>query len=200
LLLLWIFIAGIMKDMDQSATTQAYVSGMKEGMAFYGNELNWFQPYFSIAYAIFIVPSHMLQIKLPPSLWLLFAEIAWGVLTFVDSTHKAKTAATIYILHILLGALGATSWPEFTALIMTWYTPTELAFRLAIFNESLTRLATSCTQLPSQSHPSWRIRVADHNARRHQCARRLERLALADLRWFRRGTHCGVWHPDRLVE
>lgn len=63
-LLLWMFIAGIMKEMDQSATTQAYVSGMKEDLELYGNELNWFQPYFSIAYAIFIVPSQMLQTKL----------------------------------------------------------------------------------------------------------------------------------------
>ena len=82
-LLLWMFIAGIMKEMDQSATTQAYVSGMKEDLALYGNELNWFQTYFSIAYAIFIVPSQMLQTKLRPSLWLPFAEIAWGVLTLL---------------------------------------------------------------------------------------------------------------------
>lgn len=83
ILLLWMFIAGIMKEMDQSATTQAYVSGMKEDLALYGNELNWFQTYFSIAYAIFIVPSQMLQTKLRPSLWLPFAEIAWGVLTLL---------------------------------------------------------------------------------------------------------------------
>lgn len=74
-LLLWMFIAGIMKEMDQSATTQAYVSGMKEDLNLYGNELNWFQTYFSIAYAIFIVPSQMLQTKLRPSLWLPFAEL-----------------------------------------------------------------------------------------------------------------------------
>lgn len=82
-LLLWMFVAGIMKEMDQSATTQAYVSGMKEDLALYGNELNWFQTYFSIAYAIFIVPSQMLQTKLRPSLWLPFAEIAWGILTLL---------------------------------------------------------------------------------------------------------------------
>lgn len=53
-----------------------------------------------------------------------------------NSTYKAKTATTIYILRFFLGALSATSWPGITALIMTWYTPTELAFRLAIFNVS----------------------------------------------------------------
>ncbi|KAK8050831.1 Major facilitator superfamily transporter [Apiospora rasikravindrae] len=39
-LLLWMFIAGIMKEMDQSATTQAYVSGMREDLGLLGNELN----------------------------------------------------------------------------------------------------------------------------------------------------------------
>lgn len=134
LLLLWMFIAGIMKEMDQSATTQAYVSGMKEDLQLYGNELNWFQTYFSIAYAIFIVPSQMLQTKLRPSLWLPFAEITWGLLTLF--TYKAKSASTIYVLRFFLGALSATSWPGITALIMTWYTPRELALRLAIFNVS----------------------------------------------------------------
>lgn len=52
------------------------------------------------------------------------------------STYKAKTATTIYILRFFLGALSATSWPGITSLIMTWYTPKELAFRLAIFNVS----------------------------------------------------------------
>jgi ACS family pantothenate transporter-like MFS transporter len=54
----------------------------------------------------------------------------------VNSTYKAKSASTIYILRFFLGALSATSWPGITALIMTWYTPSELAVRLAIFNVS----------------------------------------------------------------
>ncbi|KAK7998475.1 WD domain-containing protein [Apiospora arundinis] len=133
-LLLWMFIAGIMKEMDQSATTQAYVSGMREDLGLLGNELNWFQTYFSIAYAIFIVPSQMLQTKLRPSLWLPFAEITWGLLTMF--TYKAKTAETVYILRFFLGMMSATSWPGITSLILTWYTPGELALRLAIFNVS----------------------------------------------------------------
>ena len=51
LLLTWAFIAGLLKDMDQSGTTQAYVSGMKESLSLYGNELVEFTTYFSIGYA-----------------------------------------------------------------------------------------------------------------------------------------------------
>ncbi|KAK8118185.1 uncharacterized protein PG998_006466 [Apiospora kogelbergensis] len=133
-LLLWMFVAGIMKEMDQNATTQAYVSGMREDLGLWDNELNWFQTYFSIAYALFIVPSQMLQTKLRPSLWLPFAEITWGLLTMF--TYKAKTAETVYVLRFFLGMMSATSWPGITSLILTWYTPGELALRLAIFNVS----------------------------------------------------------------
>lgn len=63
LLLTWTFLAGILKEMDQDATTQAYVTGMREDLSLFGNELVWFQTYFSIAYAIFIVPAQLVQTK-----------------------------------------------------------------------------------------------------------------------------------------
>ena len=63
LLLVWTFVAGILKEMDQDATTQAYVTGMREDLSLFGNELIWFQTYFSIAYAIFIVPAQLIQTK-----------------------------------------------------------------------------------------------------------------------------------------
>ncbi|BAE58784.1 unnamed protein product [Aspergillus oryzae RIB40] len=67
LLLTWAFVSGLTKDMDQSATTQAYVSGMKESLSLYGNELVEFTTFFSIGYAIAIVPSQLTQTKIRPS-------------------------------------------------------------------------------------------------------------------------------------
>ena len=63
LLLTWTFIAGIMKEMDQSATTQAYVSGMREALGLYGNELVMFNTFFSIGYAIGLVPGQLAQTR-----------------------------------------------------------------------------------------------------------------------------------------
>lgn len=92
LLLVWAFIAGLLKDMDQSGTTQAYVSGMKEALSLYGNELVEFTTYFSIGYAIFIVPSQMIQTRIRPSLFLPICEIIWGAVTL--ATYKAPNAKT----------------------------------------------------------------------------------------------------------
>lgn len=98
LLLTWTFIAGILKEMDQSATAQAYVSGMKESLHLYGNELVNFNTFFSVGYAIGLIPGQLIQtkvsgfgisttwpdtnldLKVRPSIFLPFCEISWGIL------------------------------------------------------------------------------------------------------------------------
>ncbi|KAI2463155.1 major facilitator superfamily domain-containing protein [Annulohypoxylon bovei var. microspora] len=134
LLLTWAFIAGLLKDMDQSATTQAYVSGMKESLSLYGNELVEFTTFFSIGYALFIVPAQMIQTKVRPSIFLPICEIIWGALTL--ATYKAPNARAVYGLRFFLGVFESTSWPGIVSMIFNWYTPRELGKRLAIFGTS----------------------------------------------------------------
>ncbi|KAF2629368.1 MFS general substrate transporter [Macroventuria anomochaeta] len=134
LLLVYVFIAGILKEMDQDATTQAYVSGMKEDPPFNSNEIVWFQTYFSIPYAVCIVLAQIIQTKVRPSLFLPACEICWGIMMLF--TYLARSATTIYILHFFLGMFSARSWPGIVALLYNWYTLTELVLRLAIFNMS----------------------------------------------------------------
>ncbi|KAB8263295.1 major facilitator superfamily domain-containing protein [Aspergillus pseudonomiae] len=134
LLLTWAFVSGLTKDMDQSATTQAYVSGMKESLSLYGNELVEFTTFFSIGYAIAIVPSQLTQTKIRPSVWLPTCEIIWGALNL--ATFAAKNARTVYALRFFLGVFESTSWPGLASLLFNWYTPQELGTRLAIFGVS----------------------------------------------------------------
>ncbi|KAH7175387.1 major facilitator superfamily domain-containing protein [Dactylonectria macrodidyma] len=134
LLLSWAFVAGLFKDMDQSATTAAYVSGMKEDLELFGNELVEFTTWFSVGYALFIVPSQLIQTRVRPSIFLPICEIVWGLFTLV--TYKATNAKTIYALRFFLGVFESTSWPGIVSLILNWYTPKELGKRLAIFGVS----------------------------------------------------------------
>lgn len=136
LLLVWAFIAGLFKvfpitkwdclcgadtlqDMDQSATTAAYVSGMKEDLSLFGNELVEFTTYFSIGYALFIVPSQLIQTRVRPSLFLPICEIVWGLFTLF--TYRAPNAKTIFALRFFLGVFESTSWPGIVNLIFNWY-------------------------------------------------------------------------------
>ncbi|KAI2627635.1 major facilitator superfamily domain-containing protein [Hypoxylon sp. NC1633] len=134
LLLTWAFIAGLTKDMYQSSTTQAYVSGMKESLSLYGNELVEFTMCFSIGYALFIVPAQIIQTRVRPSIFLPICEIIWGALTL--ATYKSTNANTVFALRFFLGVFESTSWPGLVSLIFNWYTPKELAKRLAIFGVS----------------------------------------------------------------
>ncbi|UZP43551.1 hypothetical protein NXS19_011363 [Fusarium pseudograminearum] len=134
LLLTWTFIAGIMKEMDQSATTQAYVSGMREALGLYGNELVMFNTFFSIGYAVGLVPGQLAQTRVRPSIFLPTCEIIWGL--FVLVTCQAKSATTVYVLRFFLGLFSAVFWPSVVSLIFNWYTPKELALRIACFNVS----------------------------------------------------------------
>ncbi|WOO78107.1 Pantothenate transporter FEN2 [Vanrija pseudolonga] len=120
LLLSWAFVAGLTKDMDQSATTQAYVSGMKEALHLNGNELVEFTTFFSIGYAICIIPSQLVQTRIRSSLFLPICEIIWGALTL--ATYASKNAKTIYALRFFLGMFESTSWPGLVAIIFNWCT------------------------------------------------------------------------------
>lgn len=86
-LLVYVFVAGILKEMDQDATTQAYVSGMKEDLSLNGNELVWFQTYFSIAYAMCIVPAQIIQTKVCYDLAI---DFIGRELTFTRSGHRCS--------------------------------------------------------------------------------------------------------------
>ncbi|KAL4955288.1 major facilitator superfamily domain-containing protein [Aspergillus filifer] len=111
--------------MGQSATTQAYVSGMQEALSLYGNELVEFTTYFSIGYALAIVPSQMIQ------------TLMGRPYSFQPAkTYAAKNAQTVYALRFFLGIFESTSWPYLVSLIFNWYTPAELGKRLAIFGVS----------------------------------------------------------------
>ncbi|KAL4753859.1 major facilitator superfamily domain-containing protein [Aspergillus terricola var. indicus] len=90
--------------MDQSATTQAC--------------LVEFTTYFSIGYALAIVPSQMIQTLIRPSIFLPACEVTWGLLTL--TTYAARNARTVYALRFLLGIFESTSWPGLVSLIFNW--------------------------------------------------------------------------------
>lgn len=91
MLLAWMFLAGIMKEMDQSATTQAYVSGMRESLSLYGNELVEFNTYFSIGYALGLVPGQLIQTRV----------CNWRQAVYNRGFSNIKTVPTVHVSPIL---------------------------------------------------------------------------------------------------
>ncbi|WRT69880.1 uncharacterized protein IL334_006871 [Kwoniella shivajii] len=125
------FISQVIKFLDQTSISTAYVSGMKEELNLLGNELNFFTTYFNIGYAIFLIPSQYFITWFRPSLYLPCLELAWGIVTCLMAT--VKNAKGIYALRAFLGAFESSAYPGMTILLTTWYTPMELARRMAIY-------------------------------------------------------------------
>ncbi|GAA5860879.1 hypothetical protein JCM8547_003877 [Rhodosporidiobolus lusitaniae] len=111
--------------------TNAYVSGMKEDLGFFGNELTWFTTYFTIGTSLSIIPSNWIICYVPPHIWLPGCEFAWGILTLV--MYKSNSAKMIYALRFLIGCLEGSTFVGMIYCFGSWYTKRELGKRLAIF-------------------------------------------------------------------
>ncbi|GAA6031469.1 hypothetical protein JCM8097_006472 [Rhodosporidiobolus ruineniae] len=112
----YICLSAITKYLDQVSISNAYVSGMKEDLKLYGNELNFFTTYFNIGYIIVIpISSYIMNGMVRPSIWLPTSELLWGL--FTGLVALAKNAETVYGLR---------------------YTPSEVGVRIALYQCSTT--------------------------------------------------------------
>ncbi|EXJ89829.1 hypothetical protein A1O3_02896 [Capronia epimyces CBS 606.96] len=124
-------ISQVIKYLDQSNISNAYVSGMKEDLNIHGNELNYFTTYFNIAYCIMLIPSQIILTYVRPSLWLPGLELLWGMMTGLIA--MANHPKQVYALRFFLGLCESSAWPGMITLFMHWYTPTELAKRMGFY-------------------------------------------------------------------
>ncbi|AAW46254.1 conserved hypothetical protein [Cryptococcus deneoformans JEC21] len=131
-LLLFVCISQVIKYLDQQNISAAYVSGMKEELSLYGNQYNYFTTYFNVGYAIFLIPSQIIITRVRPSLWLPALEACWGVLTI--ATYKVTNYKQVYALRAFTGAFEASCYPGAIMLLMSWYTPRELALRIGFYH------------------------------------------------------------------
>ncbi|KAK3381093.1 major facilitator superfamily domain-containing protein [Podospora didyma] len=118
--------------LDQTNISSAYVSGMKEDLALYGDELNYFTTYFSISYCLMLIPSQVIITYVRPSYWLPGLEIGWGLVTGLIAL--VTNAKQVYVLRVFLGLFESSAWPGMMILFMYWYTPMELAKRMGFYH------------------------------------------------------------------
>ena len=117
-LLIFGCLSQVIKHLDQTNISNAYVSGMKEDLELYGNELNYFTTYFNIAYCLMLIPSQIIMTYVRPSYWLSGLEIGWGVLTGLMAT--VRSARQVYVLRVFLGLCESSAWPGMITLLMHW--------------------------------------------------------------------------------
>ncbi|OTB01858.1 hypothetical protein M426DRAFT_74909 [Hypoxylon sp. CI-4A] len=107
------------KDLDRNNINNAFISGMKEDLGLYGNELNWMTTWFQIGYIVGQIPSQILLTKISPRWYLPAAEFLWAF--FVLFIYKCQNAQQIYAIRFCIG---------------TWYRNHEINKRSGIFTAS----------------------------------------------------------------
>ncbi|MCJ1308190.1 hypothetical protein MMC25_001842 [Agyrium rufum] len=122
------------KYLDQANVNNAFVSGMKEQLGLYGNQLNYMTTAWTVGYVIGQIPSNIILTRVRPSLWIPSMEIIWTILTMLLS--KCNTVQQIYALRFLVGLAESTFYPGMQYIIGSWYRKDELAKRSCIFHTS----------------------------------------------------------------
>ena len=122
------------KYLDQSNINNAFVSGMKEDLGLYKNQLNYMQTAWTVGYVIGEVPSNILLTRFRPSLWIPTMEVLWSVLTMCLS--RCTNAKQMYAIRFLVGLAESTFYPGMQYIIGSWYRKDELAKRSCIFHTS----------------------------------------------------------------
>lgn len=111
-------VSQVIKYLDQTNISSAYVSGMKEDLNLYGNELNYFTTWFSVSYCIMLIPSQVIMTWVRPSWWLPGLEIGWGIITgLIALCHNANQ---VYVLRVFLGLFESSAWPGMMTLFSKW--------------------------------------------------------------------------------
>lgn len=129
---------------------------------FSGNELVEFTTFFSIGYAICIIPSQLVQTRIRSSVFLPVCEIIWGALTL--ATYASKNAKTVYALRFFLGMFESTSWPGLVAIIFNW------CMSRPVPTSSLTPQThppSSASASPSSVSPASRATCSSESSKQH---------------------------------
>ncbi|WVQ82936.1 hypothetical protein IAT38_005072 [Cryptococcus sp. DSM 104549] len=120
-----------MKYTDQSNLAQAYVSGMKEDLGMLANQYTYLFTVYNAVICVLEVPCNLIILKFPPSYFLAACEIGWTIFTFAQA--GAQNVASMYAFRFFVAFFEAAFQPASFLILGSWYTPTELGKRLAIW-------------------------------------------------------------------
>ncbi|CCF38162.1 pantothenate transporter [Colletotrichum higginsianum] len=131
----YVLLGYFIKYLDQNNYSNAFISGMQEELELYGNERNLLNTYFNIGIIIGTIPAQMIQLKwVRPSIWIPACELGWSALTIVMAS--AKNVETLCTLRFFIGLLESCSFPGFASILGSWYGKTQLAKRMALFEQT----------------------------------------------------------------
>jgi MFS transporter, ACS family, pantothenate transporter len=127
----WATYGYFVRLLDSGNVTNAYVSGMKEDLNFHGNQFNLLATFFTCGYLTGQIPSQLLLTRVRPSYYLPTVELLWSIVTFCFAA--VQKVEHVFALRFVVGVLESGFAVGVLTVMGSWYTPRELAKRIAIF-------------------------------------------------------------------
>ncbi|KAM5349686.1 hypothetical protein ACJ41O_006191 [Fusarium nematophilum] len=124
-------IGYFLKNIDQTNINNAFLSGMKEDLDMYGNELVTSVSIWTVGYVVGQIPSNMLLTRISPRWVIPSLEVGWGIATICTASVKSYKA--LYALRFLVGLFESGFYPGIHYMLGSWYTPREIGKRAMIF-------------------------------------------------------------------
>ncbi|EWY89142.1 hypothetical protein FOYG_10078 [Fusarium oxysporum NRRL 32931] len=124
-------IGYFLKNIDQTNVNNAFLSGMKEELNMYGNELVTSTSIWTVGYVVGQIPSNLLLTRVSPRWVIPSLEVGWGIATICTSAVHSYKA--LYALRFLVGLFESGFYPGIHYMLGSWYTPREIGKRAMIF-------------------------------------------------------------------
>lgn len=131
LILTYLFLSSFVKTLDSSSVTYSYVSGMKEDLKMFGNQLTYQNSCYMSGFIVGQIPLTMLATVFPINWYLPTMDIIWALFTLF--IFKIKDYQQLYALRFCIGLFGSFFFPTAQFILGCWYKKSELAIRSAIF-------------------------------------------------------------------
>lgn len=117
--------------LDRQAFANAYVAGLKEDLNLKGNEYSILLSVFTAGLVIGNIPHSLIIQRISVSIWLPLTLIFWSGLTMCSAA--CKTYQQFCVVRFFQGFMEASIYSGTIYVLGSWYKPSEIAKRTAIF-------------------------------------------------------------------
>ncbi|KAI1812730.1 allantoate permease [Poronia punctata] len=121
----------LLNFLDRNNLSQARLDTLEEDLNMTGTDFNLATSILFVGYLLMQLPSNLMLTRVRPSLYLGTAMAIWGVISTVQAaTHSFQG---LVAARFFLGFAEAPFFPGAIFLMSSWYTRSEMAFRIAWF-------------------------------------------------------------------
>ncbi|KAH7350289.1 major facilitator superfamily domain-containing protein [Pyrenochaeta sp. MPI-SDFR-AT-0127] len=117
--------------LDRQAFANAFVAGLREDLNLKGNEYSILLSMFTAGNVAGQIPHGLIIQKIRPSIWLPLTMLLWSGLTMCSAA--CKTYEQLCAVRFFQGLMEASLYSGTIYVLGSWYKPSEIAKRTAIF-------------------------------------------------------------------